>query len=38
MSANAIVEQILDAFAKCGHLDYGENLSLEEHMLQTACR
>ena len=36
MSANAIVEQILDAFAKCGHLDYGENLSLEEHMLQTA--
>ncbi len=36
MTADKIVEHILDAFAKCGHLDYGENISMEEHMLQTA--
>ena len=36
MTTDEIVEQILDAFAKCGHLDYGEHISMEEHMLQTA--
>lgn len=36
MTADEIVEQILDAFAKCGHFDYGENISMEEYMLQTA--
>ncbi len=36
MTTDEIVEQILDAFAKCGHLDYGENISMKEHMLQTA--
>ncbi len=36
MTADEIVEQILDAFANRGHLDYGENISMEEHMLQTA--
>ncbi len=36
MTADEIVEQIVDAFAKCGHLDYGENISMKEHMLQTA--
>ena len=36
MTADEIVEQILDAFATCGHLDYGENISMKEHMLQTA--
>ena len=36
MTSDKIVEQILDAFATCGHLDYGENISMKEHMLQTA--
>jgi len=32
-----IVEKILAAFAASGHLDYGEHISMEEHMLQAAC-
>ena len=34
--ADAIVAQILEAFAVCGHLDYGERVSMKEHMLQAA--
>ena len=34
---NQIVNEILDAFATCGHLDYGENISMQKHMLQAAC-
>ena len=37
MTRDAIIEQILDAFASCGHLDYGEHINMQEHMLQTAC-
>lgn len=33
---DSIVKEILDAFARNGHLDYGENISMQEHMLQTA--
>ena len=35
--ADAIVGEIKGAFATCGHLDYGENINMQEHMLQTAC-
>jgi len=31
-----IIEEILAAFAACGHLDYGESISMQEHMLQSA--
>lgn len=34
--ADAIVDEILAAFAANGHLDYGENMTMQEHMLQTA--
>ena len=34
--ADAIVDEILAAFEANGHLDYGENMSMQEHMLQTA--
>ena len=34
--ADAAVQEIADAFAACGHLDYGESISVQEHMLQTA--
>ena len=37
MTSDEIIDQILDAFATCGHLDYGEDISMREHMLQTAC-
>lgn len=37
MTSAEIAEQILDAFETCGHLDYGEDISMREHMLQTAC-
>ena len=36
-TAEEIVEEILAAFAACGHLDYGEHISMQEHMLQAAC-
>lgn len=35
-SLDQAIEEILDAFAACGDLDYGENISMREHMLQTA--
>jgi len=35
--ADNCIAEILHAFATCGHLDYGENISMQEHMLQTAC-
>jgi len=31
------IEEILNAYEACGDLDYGENISMREHMLQTAC-
>lgn len=37
ITADEIVEEILAAFAACGHMDYGENISMQEHMLQAAC-
>lgn len=36
-SADAIIDEILAAFAASGHLDYGEHISMQEHMLQAAC-
>ena len=36
MSPDEIIEEILAAFAASGHLDYGENISIQEHMLQAA--
>ena len=35
-STTEIVEEILAAFAASGHLDYGEHISMQEHMLQAA--
>ncbi len=35
-NAEEIVEEILAAFAASGHLDYGEHISMQEHMLQAA--
>ena len=37
ITTDEIVEEILAAFAACGHMDYGENISMQEHMLQAAC-
>jgi predicted HD phosphohydrolase len=37
MIADQIIEEILGAFEAGGDLDYGENISMREHMLQTAC-
>jgi predicted HD phosphohydrolase len=37
MSVNQIIEEILGAYETGGDLDYGENISMREHMLQTAC-
>jgi len=37
ITADEIVEEILAAFAACGHMDYGESISMQEHMLQAAC-
>lgn len=34
--ADAIVAEILEVFAARGHLDYGEHISMREHMLQAA--
>jgi phosphonate degradation associated HDIG domain protein len=36
-NADAIIDEILAAFAASGHLDYGEHISMQEHMLQAAC-
>jgi predicted HD phosphohydrolase len=36
-STDTVIEEILAAFAACGHLDYGEHISMQEHMLQAAC-
>ena len=35
-NAEEIVEEILAAFAASGHLDYGEHINMQEHMLQAA--
>ena len=35
-SADAIIAEITGAFAAWGHLDYGESISMREHMLQSA--
>lgn len=37
MSEDQVIEEILRAYEKCGDLDYGEDISMREHMLQTAC-
>ncbi|MEE4379274.1 MAG: HD domain-containing protein [Candidatus Competibacteraceae bacterium] len=39
MNANTriIIEQIITAFHRYGHKLYGEQLTIQEHMLQTAC-
>lgn len=37
MTVDKVIEEILSAFQKAGDLDYGENISMREHMLQTAC-
>ena len=37
MSVDQIIEEILGAYETHGDLDYGENISMREHMLQTAC-
>ena len=37
MSVNQVIEEILGAYETGGDLDYGENISMREHMLQTAC-
>lgn len=36
LSTGQIVAQILAAFEANGHLDYGERMSMQEHMLQAA--
>jgi len=36
IAADKIIDEILAAFKRCGHLDYGENISMQEHMLQSA--
>lgn len=35
--ADEMIEEILAAFAACGHMDYGESISMQEHMIQAAC-
>jgi len=37
LSPDEIIAEIRKAFAACGHLDYGESISMQEHMLQAAC-
>jgi predicted HD phosphohydrolase len=37
VSVNQLIEEILGAFETRGDLDYGESISMREHMLQTAC-
>lgn len=37
MTPDEIIDEIRAAFAACGHLDYGESISMQEHMLQAAC-
>ena len=37
MTVDQIIEEILGAYETGGDLDYGENISMREHMLQTAC-
>ncbi|MDH3692700.1 MAG: HD domain-containing protein [Gammaproteobacteria bacterium] len=36
MTSDGIVDEILSTFGRCGHLDYGEHISMQEHMLQSA--
>lgn len=36
MNADQVIREILKAYDACGHLDYGENISMQEHMLQAA--
>ena len=36
MRDSDVLQEISKAFDACGHLDYGERISMEEHMLQTA--
>ncbi|NKB67311.1 MAG: HD domain-containing protein [Candidatus Latescibacteria bacterium] len=35
--STAIIDEIFTSFARLGHRDYGERISLQEHMLQCAC-
>jgi len=37
MTVNQVISEILGAYETGGDLDYGENISMREHMLQTAC-
>ena len=37
MTINQVIAEILGAYETGGDLDYGENISMREHMLQTAC-
>jgi predicted HD phosphohydrolase len=37
LTPDEIIDEIRKAFAACGHLDYGESISMQEHMLQAAC-
>ncbi|NJN46257.1 MAG: HD domain-containing protein [Candidatus Competibacteraceae bacterium] len=38
MSENhTIIDEIIAAFHRFGHKDYGEQVTMQEHMLQTAC-
>ena len=36
INTDLVIEAILNAYAACGHLDYGEHISMQDHMLQTA--
>ena len=37
MSDPTVIDDIFRHFGERGHLDYGESISVAEHMLQTAC-
>lgn len=36
MKPDEIIAKITEAYETCGHLDYGEDISMAEHMLQAA--
>ena len=36
VNSDQVIEEILTAYSACGHLDYGEHISMQEHMLQAA--
>jgi predicted HD phosphohydrolase len=37
LTPDEIIDEIRKTFASCGHLDYGESISMQEHMLRAAC-